>query len=232
MSPRQVLPRPSEVRPGRASPPWSADRLRRSGVDEVLGALVSTLSTPPERPAWGLPVVDDPALERSAVLVPLIEHSSSSGGFSLVLTRRAAHLGRHAGEVAFPGGRVEPGETPAEAALREAWEEVGLDPGSCRIVGMLPRLATYSSRAGIEPFVALVGPEPALEARPAEVERILVVPLSELAHPEVFVEEVWSVPGRGEVEMPMFLLGDDLVWGATARLLVELLDLLDPPEGS
>lgn len=228
MSPRQVLPRPADVRPGRTSAPWSPERLRRCRPRDVLAAFVGAGADPTRSTPWGVPPVDDPRLARSAVLVPLVQRSEPSQGLSLLLTRRAAHLERHAGEVAFPGGRVEPGETPAEAALREAWEEVGLDPGGCRIVGTLPRLATYSSRAGIEPFVALVGSEPALEARPAEVERILVVSLAELARPGVFVEEVWSVPGRGEVVMPMFLLGEDLVWGATARLVVELLDLLDP----
>lgn len=230
MSPRQELPRPAEVRPGRASPPWSRNRLRRLRPEDVLAALVRAAAEPSPSQPWGLPPLDDPRLRPSAVLVPLVEPSEPSEGFSLVLTRRARHLGRHAGEVAFPGGRVEPGETPAEAALREASEEVGLDPGSCRIVGTLPGLATYSSRAGIEPFVALLGQGPVLEARPAEVERIFVVPLAELAGPEVFAEEIWSVPARGEVVMPMFRLGEDLVWGATARLVVELLDLLDPPE--
>lgn len=228
MSPRQALPRPADVHPGRTSPPWSPDRLRRLRPEDVLAALVRAAAAPSPAPPWGLPAVDDPRLRPSAVLVPLLGRSEPSQGLSLLLTRRAAHLERHAGEVAFPGGRVEPGETPAGAALREAWEEVGLDPGCCRIVGTLSRLATYSSRAGIEPFVALVGSEPALEARPAEVERILVVSLAELARPGVFAEEVWSVPGRGEVVMPMFLLDEDLVWGATARLVVELLDRLDP----
>ena len=71
----------------------------------------------------------------------------------MVLTRRAAHLRTHTGEVSFPGGRLDPGETPEAGALREAAEEVGLDPAAVEVVGRLTPLATFSSSASITPVV-------------------------------------------------------------------------------
>ena len=144
----------------------------------------------------------------------------------VVLTRRASHLRHHAGEVSFPGGRREPGDTDLWAtARREACEEVGLDPGSVSRVGRLDSFVTVGSRSLVCPFVAIVERRPELVPDPAEVEKVLHVPLAELTDPEAWREEVWSLEPAfgGERTMTFFELPGDTVWGATAAVLRRLL---------
>jgi 8-oxo-dGTP pyrophosphatase MutT (NUDIX family) len=154
-----------------------------------------------------------------------------AGEANVVLTRRSQHLSVHRGEVSFPGGRLLVGEPPLDAALREANEEVGVTPGSVRVMGELTPLTTLRSQAVVYCFVGHI-PEPGLAgatlvANLAEVEKVFWVPLARLAEDGVHHEELWPA---GEAEagtayraVPFFELGDDTVWGATGRLLSELL---------
>jgi 8-oxo-dGTP pyrophosphatase MutT (NUDIX family) len=132
-----------------------------------------------------------PAL--SAVLVPLFEED---GEARMVLTRRAEHLRTHTGEVSFPGGRLGTGETPEEGALREAAEEVALEPTSVDLVGRLGERFTSSSGTTITPVVGILPSRPHLVANRSEVEHVFDVALSELLAEGVFREERWRVPGR------------------------------------
>jgi len=170
----------------------------------------------------------------AAVLVPLFEEA---GETRVVLTRRAAHMRTHTGEVSFPGGRLDPGESPEAGARREAAEEVGLDPDTVEVVGRLTPLSTFSSAATITPVVGILRRRPALEANTDEVAHVFDVALAELAADGLFREERWIVPGRpfpqsaepgGDGSFPIwfFELPHDTVWGATARMLVELLRLV------
>jgi 8-oxo-dGTP pyrophosphatase MutT (NUDIX family) len=195
-------------------------------------------------PSHGTPVVarrvpadafPDPG-SPSAVLVALFEEE---GEARVVLTRRAAHLRSHRGEVSFPGGRLDPAETPETGARRESAEEIGLDPAAVEPVGRLTEVTTFSSGSTITPVVGLLRGRPALVPSPTEVEHVFDVALAQLADVSVFREEWWSVPGRGpsaragrelsgDAPFPVwfFELPDDTVWGATARMLVELLRLV------
>jgi 8-oxo-dGTP pyrophosphatase MutT (NUDIX family) len=159
----------------------------------------------------------------AAVLLPLFEED---GDVNVILTRRAAHLRSHTGEVSFPGGRVEETEEPLDAALREASEEIGLDPSGVEIAGQLAPLTTYSSRAGITPFVGLLARRPALHPNTDEVELAFDVPLTTLMRDDIYREELWTFPDDVERPMHIFDLPDDTVWGATARILHELLELV------
>ncbi len=217
------------MRPG-GPPPWE----HLSPAERVVD-----LSVLPERlTALGEPqVIDGPvpvaSPRQSAVLAPLYE---GEGGPTVLLTRRAAHLRNHRGEVSFPGGRQEDQDPDlATTALREAHEEIALDPATVEIVGRLDRLSTFTSRSEIHPFVGLLREPPGhLVAQPSEVERILHVPLSELLRPEAFHEERWTFPGGVDRALCFYEIEGDTIWGATGRMLTQLLSLalgLDPRAG-
>lgn len=148
----------------------------------------------------------------------------------IVFTRRAWHLRSHTGEVSFPGGRYEPGDVDLEAtALRESHEEIGLVPSAVEIVGQLDRLTTVSSEALIVPVVGLMTTAANLVPDPTEVDDILHVPVSELLDPRIYRSELWSVNWSGEnseIEVTFFELSGDTLWGATARMLRNLFEVL------
>lgn len=157
---------------------------------------------------------------RSAVLAPLYEHA---GDVHVVLTRRAWHMRSHTGEVSFPGGRQEPGEALWETALREAQEEIDLDPSSVERIGELDHLATMTSRAAIVPFVGVLPGRPRLRPNPDEVDAILHVPLAELLHPDTYRQERWGGFGTDR-PIHFFEIVGDTIWGATGSMLVDLLN--------
>ncbi|MUH50091.1 MAG: NUDIX domain-containing protein [Actinobacteria bacterium] len=161
----------------------------------------------------------------SAVLVALAD---GPAGAEVLLTKRAGHLRNHAGEISFPGGRIEPGETAVQAAIREAHEEVALAPAAVQVRGELSHLSTVVSRSYIVPLVAHLGERPSLIAEVTEVERILWVPLTELAHGDTYREEWWGTPPLDR-RMNFFELDDETVWGATAHVLYELLCVVYGP---
>lgn len=165
----------------------------------------------------------------SAVLVALADGPQ---GAEVLLTRRSMQLSNHRGEVSFPGGRLDPGESFVDAALREAYEEVGLPPASVEVVGQLHPMGTWVSRSWIVPVVARLAAPLALVGHEAEVDRVLWVPLHDLTRPGTFREEWWHTD-LGERPIFFFELDDETVWGATARMLHQLLRVahgLDGPE--
>ncbi len=214
---QQVIPRPEAWRPG-GEPPWT-------GVDRspTLDAVLRRVRG--REPGRIAPPFPD--ARHSAVLVVL--HDGPEGVEALV-TRRAGHLRHHRGEVSFPGGRMEPGETPEQAAVREACEEVNLDPAEVTLHGELDHLSTVVSRSYIIPVVATVAARPELHPAPAEVERILWVSLAELAREDTYREEWWGTP---PLDRPVFFfeLDDETIWGATGRMLHQLLRLAHDVEG-
>lgn len=162
-------------------------------------------------------------LTAAGVLIPIIERADS---LSVLFTRRSAHLRYHAGQVSFPGGRMEPGDTDVLAtALRETREEVGIDPCHVRIAGFLPPLPTVSGYA-VTPVVGLVSGDTPHIADPAEVERIFEVPLAYLLDPQNQQRSVREVMG---VQVPVceFRYADERIWGATASILLRLRTALD-----
>lgn len=175
-------------------------------------------AVPPERAGVRSPVAQLGA-SASSVLVPLYVHEDE---LHVVLTRRSRNLRTHKGEVSFPGGRADPGETYLQTALREADEEVALDPTLVEALGELDHLTTITRRAYIVPVVGLLAERPELRANPAEVDEVLHVPLAELMAPGVFREERWG-DGEGARPVYFFELDGDTVWGATAALLRQLL---------
>jgi 8-oxo-dGTP pyrophosphatase MutT (NUDIX family) len=175
--------------------------------------------------------VPTPSLAINAgVLAALFEEG---GEARVVLTRRSDDLRTHQGQVSFPGGRVDEGEDAPAAALREAHEEVGLDPTSVTTVGWLHPVLTLVSASFILPVLGTLAERPRLTPNHDEVERIFDVSLAELAEPHVFHEERWRVPGRAiagsqDNSFPIwfFEVSGELIWGATARMLYELLSIV------
>jgi 8-oxo-dGTP pyrophosphatase MutT (NUDIX family) len=175
----------------------------------------------PGLPVGGHPAEYDRAVASpAAVLVALFEEA---GEAHVVLTRRAATMRSHRHQVAFPGGRLDPGERAEEAAVREAYEEVGIEPETVEILGALPPLATFSGLSAITPLVGALPGRPKLLPNPDEVERAFSVPLAELVADRCHWEERWPFPDGGLRPVHFFDLPEDLVWGATARILVTFL---------
>jgi 8-oxo-dGTP pyrophosphatase MutT (NUDIX family) len=209
----QEIPRPEAWAPGRPAP-WAALAPDDRRID---GERVRAVF-PPDLRGRPSPVAAEGGTP-SAVLVPLYDHGDE---LHVVLTRRSWNLRTHRGEVSFPGGRADPGEDPRTTALREACEEVGLDPGEVEALGELDHLTTVTRRAYIVPVLGLLPGRPELTANAGEVDAVLHVPLAELLDDEVFREEQWGTP---DLSRPVYFfeLVGDTVWGATAAMLRQLL---------
>lgn len=212
----QHIPRPDTAEPGRPAPWASApSALLRPTLEQVCTAV---RAAPPARP--GERREGDGRF--SAVLCALYEHE---GEAVVVLTRRAHHLRQHSGEVSFPGGRQDPGETLWATALREAQEEVALDPSLPTLVGELDHLRTVTSESFIVPFVAALAGVPELVPHPGEVDEVLRVPVADLLHPDAFHEEWWTMFGQRR-SMAFFDIEGDTIWGATASMLRNVLSII------
>lgn len=159
----------------------------------------------------------------AAVLVPLVEHAD---GFTIILTQRMADLKAHAGQISFPGGRIEPDDRDAEAgALREAHEEVGLEPSRVEILG---RLDPYVTVTGFEvtPVVGAITPPLLLKPDPREVADIFEVPLAfilDRVNHQRHSRTTASGIKRAYYALPY---GDRYIWGATAGMLINLYEVL------
>lgn len=159
---------------------------------------------------------------KAAVLVPVIARAD---GLAVLLTQRAAHLRDHSGQVAFPGGKIEPSDPgPAEAALREAREEIGLAPEAVRLLGYAD---PYLSATGflVVPVVGLVAADAVLEPNPAEVAALFEVPLPLLMERGRFVLDAMVWQGRAR-HYYMTRHAGRTIWGVTAGILVNLRERL------
>ncbi len=170
------------------------------------------------------PAVVRPAQQgrKSAVLVPIYD---GADGPTTILTRRPQHMRKHAGEIAFPGGSHD--DTDASlwhTAIREAEEEVGLHPELPQRVGELDRFVTGASFSLVQPIVAYLADPPVLVASPDEVEAILHVPIAELIADGVYRQEEWFWNDEWRA-MHFYELVGDTVWGATALMLHNLLEI-------
>ena len=231
----QVVPVPEEIRAG-APAPWAhlaPDARRGIHVERVVANLAargrSIAAGPPPLTGELLEVARQPgpAARPSAVLVALLE---VRGEAHVLLTRRSLALRYHRGEIALPGGRQDGDEDPIATAIREAHEEVGLDPARVSPVGWLSPIASIVSNSAIWPVVATVEGQSEWRAQPGEVDRVFSVALADLLADGAFVEERWRRgdprPGAdddGFFPIYFFRVPGDLIWGATARVLVELL---------
>jgi 8-oxo-dGTP pyrophosphatase MutT (NUDIX family) len=165
--------------------------------------------------------MDAPGHKDAAVLVPLYREPLTA-----VFTERRGDLSRHAGEISFPGGRQDhPDEDLRETALREAHEEIGLDPAGVELVGALPPVGTFVTGYRVFPFVGLIEPGQTWRPQATEVEQVLEFTLAEL----VQGHEMQRLIRKGvPIKTPTYTVDDHLVWGATARIVQSLLERLRP----
>ena len=213
-----------------ALPDFDPRRVPVLGVDAHLPAVPASAQTPEAlRQRFALPPVWQPEVvqERSfssrvpahaSVLLPIVMREQPM----MLLTERTLHLSTHSGQVAFPGGRADPQDaSPAATALREAWEEVGLEARFVEVLGVLPAYVTGSSFI-IAPVVALVHPECVLHANPGEVAEMFEVPLAFLLDPAHHQRHAfdWQGVRREWFSMP-YQDGakNHFIWGATAGML-------------
>lgn len=168
-------------------------------------------------PADDAPGAVQAALRPAAVLVPFILDEARP---AILLTRRAAHLSAHPDQVSFPGGRIEPGETPEAAALREAAEEVGLDPAWPELAGRMPPHRTGTGYE-ITPVIGLLLPGFTLAPDPGEVAHAFAFPLATLLDPAAPRRERAEWKGRLR-EYWVWPHAEERIWGATASILVNL----------
>jgi 8-oxo-dGTP pyrophosphatase MutT (NUDIX family) len=197
------------------APPSRAEVAARLADPEALARVVPTRFDDSDA---GGPL---PPLRAAAVLVPIVWHEAGAG---VLLTLRSAKLTAHAGQVAFPGGRIEPGETAEAAAVREAAEEVGLDPRLPELVATLPEHQTGTGFR-VTPVVAFLDPPLDLTPDPAEVQAVFELPLATVLDPHAPQRRRQEFRGRMR-EFWVWPHETQLIWGATASILVNLARVL------
>jgi 8-oxo-dGTP pyrophosphatase MutT (NUDIX family) len=169
-------------------------------------------------PDWADKLDPSRPLRPAAVLVPLVDRAD---GATVLLTQRTDTLSNHAGQISFPGGRIDAEDaTPEAAALREAEEEIGLARSFVEVIGALPVYETRTSYA-VTPVIGAISPGFALTANPAEVADIFEVPLGFLLDPANVQRQsrFWQGRDRHFYAIPY---GERYIWGATAGMLVNL----------
>jgi 8-oxo-dGTP pyrophosphatase MutT (NUDIX family) len=171
----------------------------------------------------GKACIQDPRYRRAAVLIPLFK---KDGEYYILFTRRTDKVAHHKGQISFPGGRKDKKDKDLLAtALREAREEMGIEEKDVRILGELDDICTVSTDFCVSPFVALLPYPYPYKVNRQEIEEVIEVPLSELLDHRRFRQELYERDGQS---FPVYFYQhqDHTIWGATAKILKQLLDLL------
>ncbi len=208
--------------------PITLEQVRRGLRGPLPGLPAQMRMSPQPRPGAERILDPDLTCRHAGVLILLYPcpRPCAVGGeaLCLVLTRRSGKVSNHQGQISFPGGSMEPGETAVAAALREAWEELRIPPTALEVIGELSPL--YIPRSGfcVHPVVAYAPERPAFSPCAEEVAEVIEVPLAHLLDPLTRREETWLIHGE-PVRVPFYAIGPHKVWGATAMVLAELLAL-------
>ena len=161
-------------------------------------------------------------MKTAAVLIGFFEKGNN---WYFPLIKRPMHEKNHPGQIALPGGARENNEKLEETALREAFEEVGIIPNNVEIIGKLTPLPVPVSNYLIYPFVGIINKEPEWKINKDEVAELIILKLDDLIEADNGYSENWDLRGN-KVKVPVFKLSDKTIWGATATVLCEMLDLI------
>lgn len=179
---------------------------------------------PPGR-KLSISVAESEEVRYSSVLLLVFPHD---GQLYTCLTKRSCEMKNHPGQISLPGGRIEEGEKPEVTALREAQEEVGIDPAEVLLLGRLSELYVQVSRFKIFPFVGWIDHKPDFVVNVAEAEKVILFPIQEFFQGKR-LKEFPVQTSTGLMNVPCFLYEDEVIWGATAMILTEFFDLLNQP---
>ena len=170
--------------------------------------------------------LDRSDLVSAAVLVPVTDRSEPH----LLFTKKTSSVPHHKGQFSFPGGIVDLRDgSRVETALREAWEEIHLPAAAVEVMGLLDDTETRATNFIITPVVGIVRGPVVFRPDGREIERVLEVPLATLRDPAIFRTEIWERNGEPHPVLFYQVSADDVIWGATARILSQFLELLDEP---
>ncbi len=159
----------------------------------------------------------------SGVLIPLFFNTEEE--LEIILTLRSNAMTSHSGQISFPGGRHEKSENMQETALRETWEEIGIESKDIEVLGELTSLYVPPSNALIHPFIGYIDKLGDLKVSPDEVDEIIMVPVKKFINMDSLRKGIWDFSGR-DVEVPYWDIHDNVpLWGATAMILHEFIDI-------
>lgn len=200
-------------------------RLRDCLTKPLPGSAAHLKLSPRPRKGWH-PSEIKPGAKKAAALILVYPKNDEP---HLLLTVRSETLPQHKDQVSFPGGKAEPQETTEEAALRETTEEVGLRSAQLQIIGSLSPLFIPVSNFALHPVIGITHYRPIFNRQKEEVSRILEVPLQNILSEKNNPRKGFIWRNNTRIHVPYFQFGEERVWGATAMILSELIDLLETP---
>lgn len=210
------------------------ERLSPLDVQQFLQVLEENLHAP--KPGWDAQIRMAPEPRFGHKPYQDVDGRSMQAGVLILLylwqqqwhvlfTQRTERVLHHRAQISFPGGQQEPGESLQQTALRETHEELGISPHSVQVLGELTPLYVPPSNYCIYPFVAFVPMRPEFHPAPKEVAAVIEIPLDFLLKPENRITELWTLSNR-DVKVPFFSFHEHKIWGATAMILAEFLEVV------
>ncbi len=196
------------------------EKIRSILQQELTGLQSHEKMLPPGRVLKAAPA-DKKHIKKSSVLLLLFYENNQ---LMACLIKRPAHMKHHAGQIALPGGRMEPGETAIETAMRETYEEIGIEKDQIEFLGKLSKFYVEVSRFEIQPIVAWLEKRPEVKLCYEEVEKVVYFPLRQFGLPHDKTELHTTT---GKLEVPCVKFEGEIIWGATAMILSEFYDVIN-----
>ncbi len=196
-----------------------AENIKKALLENLPGAASHKKMLPPNRVLKAASNKKNTLKQSSVLLLLYIENDE----LTACLIKRSSHMKHHAGEIALPGGRIEKGETAVKTALRETYEEIGIQPDEIEILGSLSEFYVEVSRFQIQPFVGWLNKKPEFKINSNEVEKTILFPINKFKAPfsEIELETI-----SGKLKVPCIKFDGEIIWGATAMILSEFVDIL------